>query len=386
MKKILKLIDLAPTWNRKYESSIRMLRYSYSDRNSSLVVSDLMEQFHEMKSQESSELLSLLFAIDAIDFEIDERAKFEECYDEIFSTVRKSEWENLYHALALLESGVTSGRFSYSYLVSFFDGRGKGLYKHEDSKVRERMASIAVILSKHKNETVRTAARKVTIWFKKHETKSEIRYLLSQKELLYLNISYINKEIARSVLKECITNIDLAPEKFSGRQDEISELQDALKQDVVEARVTLFGQPGVGKSSLAAFYASRNSFNYDIIWRINAQSIPSIKQSVKDLAFRLNIRHAQLREILDELSHTLSSGSMRWLLIFDNVVDYETTSPFFPNNGHIIITTRKENIPGSKIEVKKLDIQSSVSLLSKLLTFSDEQLENIAETFTTRHL
>lgn len=380
IQKILKLISLAPTWNRKYESSIRMLRYSYSDRNSSLVVSDLMEQFHEMKAQESSELLALLLAIDAIDFEINERAKFEECYDEIFSNVRKAEWERLYHALALLESGVTSGRFSYSYLVSFLEGRGKALYKHEEWKVRERMVSIAMILSKHKNEDVRSAARKVTIWSKKHETHSEIRYILSQKELLYLTIPYINKKLARSVLKECITNIDLAPEKFSGRQDELSELQNTLKQDVIEARVALFGQPGMGKSSLAALYAARNSFNYDIIWRINAQSIPSIKQSIKDLAFRLNIHHIQLAEILDELNHLLSSGSLKWLLIFDNLVDYDTTYPFFPNNGHIIITTRNENIPGIKIEVKKLDIESSVSLLSKLLQYSDEELEKLAET------
>lgn len=156
-----------------------MLRYSYSDRNSSLVVSDLMEQFHEMKSHESSELLALLLAIDAIDFEINERAKFEECYDEIFSNVRKAEWEKLYHALALLEAGVTSGRFSYSYLVSFLEGRGKALYKHPDWKVRERMVSIVMILSKHKNEAVRNASRKVINWVKKHEAQSEIRYVLS---------------------------------------------------------------------------------------------------------------------------------------------------------------------------------------------------------------
>ena len=379
LKNILELINIAPTWIRTYENSIKMLRYSYSDRNSSLVVSDLMEQFHEMKSHESSELLALLLAIDAIDFEINEIPKIEECYDEIFSNVRKAEWEKLYHALALLEAGVTSGRFSYSYLVSFLEGRGKALYKHPDWRVREIMVSIIMILSKHKNEAVRNASRKVINWVKKHEAQSEIRYVLSQKELLYLNIPYKNKRLATSVLKECITNIHLAPEKFSGRQTEISELQDILKQDVMEARVTLFGQPGVGKSDLAAFHASRNSFNYDIIWRINAQNIPSIKHSVKDLAYRLNIRHANLREILDELNHTLSSGSLKWLLIFDNLVDYDTTSTFFPSNGHIIITTRNENIPGSKIEVKKLDIESSVSLLSKLLK-DDEQLENLAET------
>jgi len=111
--------------------------------------------------------------------------------------------------------------------------------------------------------------------------------------------------------------------------------------------VVVCGLGGVGKSQLAIRYAhfciKKNKYKF--IYSLNAETIHLLTKGYESLAIRLNVtltqRESTDRHMLFQKVNLSLSRKKGWLLIFDNVKDQSTISPYLPREGgHVLITSR----------------------------------------------
>ena len=129
---------------------------------------------------------------------------------------------------------------------------------------------------------------------------------------------------------------------FTGRDQMLADVREALLgggRAVVQA---LAGMGGVGKTQLAAEYAYRFASGYDVVWWIAAEQAGLIGEQVAALAAELGCvapdadLGAARRAVLGELRRR-----DRWLLVFDNAEAPEDLAPWLPGGaGHVLITSR----------------------------------------------
>lgn len=134
---------------------------------------------------------------------------------------------------------------------------------------------------------------------------------------------------------------------FTGREDELSRLDEALRarERVVITRA-IVGLGGVGKSQLAARYVQQHASEYDIVAWIRAEDGGTA--DLADLALRLDVpgddrSPSELADLaLDRLRHT----PRRWLLVLDNIRSPEQLSKLRPQdgNGRVIVTSRDRSL------------------------------------------
>lgn len=180
-------------------------------------------------------------------------------------------------------------------------------------------------------------------------------------------------------------------EGFTGRQEELTKIKDALHSDDSRRIAILYGLGGIGKSQIAATYAKRNREHYSAIFWLNAQSEDSLTQSFAHIASQIHQQHTIIKGSSDPSSTTSTQDAVitvkswlglprnrNWLLIFDNYdnislsenssVQTRTIDEYIPQllQGCIIITTRSSNIMmGRRIKINKLDnIVESMDILS----------------------
>jgi hypothetical protein len=153
-----------------------------------------------------------------------------------------------------------------------------------------------------------------------------------------------------------ISNVPLrVPTQFEGR-DEALEQTAAVFQSRADcvAIVTLFGMPGVGKTTLAAAYADRNRKQYETIWWVRAERSENIKDDLQELGIRLGWTATPNGPdlVLERLS--IWEGSI--LIVFDNVPDVRAVRPFLPRGGNsrVLITSTSPawRAVGEPIEVR----------------------------------
>jgi hypothetical protein len=129
----------------------------------------------------------------------------------------------------------------------------------------------------------------------------------------------------------------LVPRHFTGRADPIAKIDEFLRA-TDPAVVALHGIAGVGKTSLAAAYATSRRSDYIATWWVRAQSADQIKSDLLGLAQALGWEGTagDYRRVLDELRNNREPI----LLIFDNAISARDLSPYLPRGGraHIIIT------------------------------------------------
>jgi tetratricopeptide (TPR) repeat protein len=130
---------------------------------------------------------------------------------------------------------------------------------------------------------------------------------------------------------------------FSGRDAELTALSTALDNDGSIA--VLHGLGGVGKSSVAREYASRNRDHYSVIWWLNAETEDGIVEGLLRLGAlfargldQLEDRRAAASQVIGSI---LSGFAKPVLLIFDNVEDERLLRRWQPRAGSRVLVTSR---------------------------------------------
>jgi tetratricopeptide (TPR) repeat protein len=189
---------------------------------------------------------------------------------------------------------------------------------------------------------------------------------------------------------------------FTGREGIFTRLRELARQqeDGSKQQVTavlpedgvpqaLQGLGGVGKTAVAIEYAYRYRADYDVVWWIRADQLPSVRSSLAALAGRLGLEsaistgiEAATRAVLDALRR--SEPYARWLLIFDNADQPDDLRQYFPGGpGDVLITSRNHRWQGSvaTVPVDVFTREESREFLSKrtLIKASDPDTDLLAE-------
>ena len=150
---------------------------------------------------------------------------------------------------------------------------------------------------------------------------------------------------------------------FTGRDDILGKLRDGASSrvDGGMSRVTavlpekdpndplpqgVHGMGGVGKTAIAIEYAHRFGSDYDLVWWIPADQLPSVRGSLATLAARLNVEAqpaAGIDGLITAVLDALRRGEpySRWLLIFDNADQPEDINDLIPRGpGDVLVTSR----------------------------------------------
>ncbi|MEE6263340.1 FxSxx-COOH system tetratricopeptide repeat protein [Plantactinospora sonchi] len=135
--------------------------------------------------------------------------------------------------------------------------------------------------------------------------------------------------------------------RFTGREQLLVRLRDELRAGGNDGiPVALRGGPGIGKTQLAIEYAHRFRGAYDVIWWIHADPPQFVDVAISDLGAELGLPAQptipeMTRAVRQQLSRTDGGQPLQWLLVFDNVDQYEHVRAFLPQGrGHVLVTTR----------------------------------------------
>lgn len=174
---------------------------------------------------------------------------------------------------------------------------------------------------------------------------------------------------------------------FTGRTELLKELRIALTTGGPAALTqAISGLGGVGKTQLAAEYAHRYANHYSVVWWVRAEAPATMAEDFARLATALGLpeKDEADQRIAVEAVRTWLSRNDRWLLIFDNVNDPKTLTPYLPHprTGHILITSRNPSWRGvaTPLTVPALERAESVKLLLDRTRQSDQgAAERLAE-------
>lgn len=133
------------------------------------------------------------------------------------------------------------------------------------------------------------------------------------------------------------------------------------------------GLGGVGKTAIAIEYAHRYSSEYDLVWWIPSDQLPSVRGSLATLAGKLRLDSPAATGIDGAISAVLDAlrrgdPYTRWLLIFDNADQPEEINHLIPRGpGDVLITSRNHRWQ-AVIDTVPMDVfvrQESMDFLRK---------------------
>ena len=150
-----------------------------------------------------------------------------------------------------------------------------------------------------------------------------------------------------------ISRVNARNVRFTGREDDLSELRNALRTAgtaVVVSPIALHGLGGVGKTQLALEYVHRFMSDYDVVWWLECGQPQFIDVALADLSDRVQSEFGvapppgatadmKAKFVIDLLS--AKRVVPRWLLVYDNAEDIDAVDKYLPSGGgHVLLTSR----------------------------------------------
>ncbi|RKE23519.1 FxSxx-COOH system tetratricopeptide repeat protein [Streptomyces sp. TLI_171] len=159
---------------------------------------------------------------------------------------------------------------------------------------------------------------------------------------------------------------------FVGRAAELALLDEAFAQEGEVVVHAVHGLGGIGKSALAAHWASRR--HEPLRWRITADSAAAVRAGLAELARTLKPVLAGLPE--DQQAQRAVdwlAGSEEWLLVLDNVEEPADIAAVLERvpRGRVLITTRRAggwHRRATAVRLGVLEPGDSVGLFVRVLT------------------
>jgi tetratricopeptide (TPR) repeat protein len=163
--------------------------------------------------------------------------------------------------------------------------------------------------------------------------------------------------------------VPLRNRNFTGRAGLLDRLANTLASGSKAAVLpqAVHGMGGVGKTQLVLEYVYRHLDDYDLVWWVPADAASGVLTSLEQLAGQLGVRPGEnapqtVRLVLD----ALATGSMKWLLVYDNANDLDSIDEYMPSTGgDVVVTTRNREWAsiGRSIEVDVFERHESIDLL-----------------------
>jgi tetratricopeptide (TPR) repeat protein len=158
---------------------------------------------------------------------------------------------------------------------------------------------------------------------------------------------------------------------FTGRDAILEEIHRRFQTgQAVSLRQTVAGLGGVGKTQTALEYAYRHAGDYDDILWVNAESglqdaYLYFARSKGLLPAAENVAWEQVREAV----RGWFDQPGRFLIIYDNVKDYEVLDNCLPRiSGHVLITTRDEHFQlGTALDITVFEPEEATGFLKERL-------------------
>jgi metal-sulfur cluster biosynthetic enzyme/tetratricopeptide (TPR) repeat protein len=184
-----------------------------------------------------------------------------------------------------------------------------------------------------------------------------------------------------------LRNVPVRPGLFVGRARELARLDAALAGPGGVVVQAMHGLGGIGKSTLAAYWAAAHASDYTLTWWITAATPADIDAGLASLAVALQpaLSGALPMETLREGAVQWLAAHRGWLLILDNVTDPADVAPLLARApaGRYLITSRRASgwhrtaVP---VRLDVLDPAEAQALLAAILTQDQpRELEGTAE-------
>jgi tetratricopeptide (TPR) repeat protein len=151
-------------------------------------------------------------------------------------------------------------------------------------------------------------------------------------------------------------DVPMRNNNFTGRDDILAKLRQGASSRITAVlpeqdldnpqRRAVHGMGGVGKTAIAIEYAHRFKSEYDLVWWIPSDQLPSVRASLAALAARLRLDSSAGTGIDGAIAAVIEALRVgdpyrRWLLVFDNADQPEDIRHLIPDGpGDVLITSR----------------------------------------------
>jgi hypothetical protein len=171
------------------------------------------------------------------------------------------------------------------------------------------------------------------------------------------------------------------PVVLAGRDRLLADLGAQLAPDPAQTGLrvaVLCGLGGAGKTSVAVEYAHRQLGEVGVCWQFAAEDPAVLASEFGVLAAQLGARDlVDARDPVAAVHAVLARSQTRWLVVFDNVLDFESVKTFLPpaGPGRVLITSQSQHCPrGWPVEVPALSPAVAAQFLVARTGMADQDV------------